>query len=165
LLPVRRETILWSKFLFAAIGSMIPSSVLILLSDLMLDVRSLILVSHQLTCVLLSVGLAGIAVGLGAKLPNLREQSPSRIAAGFGGTLNLVISTLYIVLIVLLTALPCHFYFALNGYANLVAYNVGWSGYFYLWLTLGTVLSVLLAAIATAVPLRMGFQAFRRLEF
>ena len=38
LLPVRRETILWSKFLFAAIGSMIPSSVLILLSDLMLDV-------------------------------------------------------------------------------------------------------------------------------
>ena len=165
LLPVRRETILWSKFLFAATASMIPSSVLILLSDLMLEVRAPILASHQLTCVLLSVGLAGIAVGLGAKLPNLREQSPSRIAAGFGGTLNLVISTLYIVLIVLLTALPCHFYFALNGYVTLAAANTHWGRYFYLWLTLGTVLSILLAALATVAPLRMGFRAFRRLEF
>ncbi|MBI3464865.1 MAG: hypothetical protein HY000_17690 [Planctomycetes bacterium] len=36
----------------------------------------------------------------------LREDSPS-IAAGFGGTLNLVISSIYIILVVLLTALPC----------------------------------------------------------
>jgi ABC-2 type transport system permease protein len=115
--------------------------------------------------VLLSVGLSGIAVGLGAKLPNLREQSPSRIAAGFGGTLNLVISTLYIVMIVLLTALPCHFYFAINGYASLMASHVRWEWYFYVWLTAGTVVSVLLAGLATVAPLRMGFRAFLELEF
>ena len=49
---------------------------LILLSDTMLGVSSLVLVSHQLTCLLLCLGLSGIAVGLGARLPNLREQSP-----------------------------------------------------------------------------------------
>ena len=37
---------------------------------------------HQSTCLMLCLGLSGIAVGLGARLPNLREQSPSRIAAG-----------------------------------------------------------------------------------
>ncbi len=43
-------------------------------------------------------------------MPDLRAHSPSKIAAGFGGTLNLVISAGYIVLVVLLTALPVHLF-------------------------------------------------------
>ena len=45
-------------------------------------------------------------------MPDLRAHSPSKIAAGFGGTLNLVISAGYIVVIVLLTALPVHLHLA-----------------------------------------------------
>ena len=86
------------------------AGVLILLSDFMLRVSALIVGVHQLTCILLCLGLASIAVGLGATMPNFRETSPSKIAAGFGGTLNLVLSALYIIVIVVLTALPCHFY-------------------------------------------------------
>ena len=92
MLPVRRESILWGKFLFAAAGATLPCCGLILLSDLMLGISPLVVAIHQLTCLLLCVGLAGIAVGLGAKMPDLREESPSKIAAGFGGTLSLVIS-------------------------------------------------------------------------
>ncbi len=47
-------------------------------------------------------------------MPDLREESPSKIAAGFGGTLSLVISAFYIIVIVLLTALPSHFYVAVR---------------------------------------------------
>ena len=96
LLGVTRETIVWSKFLFAVGGSLLPCAGLVLISDVMLKVSMLVLVTHQLTCLVLCLGLAGIAVGLGAWLPNLRDESPSRIAAGFGGTLALVLSTLYI---------------------------------------------------------------------
>jgi ABC-2 type transport system permease protein len=163
LLPLRRETILWEKFLFAAAGSLVPSCLLILLSDAMLGVAPWVAVSHQFTCVLLALGLAGIAVGLGAKFPNLREQSPSRIAAGFGGTLNLVVSTAYIVLIVLLTAVPCHFYFAVPGSA--AAAPVRWlREHFALWLLAGNLLSLLVTGLATVLPMRMGIRAFRRLE-
>ncbi len=112
MLPVRRESILWGKFLFAAAGSALPCCVLILLSDVMLRISPLVVAIHQLTCLLLCLGLSGIAVGLGAKMPDLREESPSKIAAGFGGTLSLVISAIYIVVVVLLTALPSHFYVA-----------------------------------------------------
>ena len=35
-------------------------------------------------------GLSGLSVGLGAIVPNFRETDPSKIAVGFGGTLNLV---------------------------------------------------------------------------
>ena len=134
----------------------------------MLNVSTLVVVSHQLTCLVLCLGLSGIAVGLGARLPNLREQSPSRIAAGFGGTLNLVLSTLYILVVVLLTALPTHFYLAAQYAGAAIAGADGqaslkwWVG---LWLVTGTAASFLLGAVATLVPMRIGFRAFRQMEF
>jgi ABC-2 type transport system permease protein len=158
MLPVRRETILWSKFLFAAAGATLPCCGLILLSDLMLGISSLVLAIHQLTCVLLCVGLAGIAVGLGATMPDLREESPSKIAAGFGGTLSLVVSAFYIIVVVLLTALPSHFYVATMQ----ADFQPLWVQ---AWLLLGTLGACLVGALATVVPMRMGLSAFRALEF
>ena len=166
LLPVQRESILWSKFLFAAGGSIIPFSLLVLLSDAMLDVSATMMVSHQMTCVVLCLGLSGIAVGLGARLPNLREQSPSRIAAGFGGTLTLVVSTLYILIVVLLTALPNFYLITQNVWADNnegATSSLRW--WVLAWLVGGTICSFLLGAVATFVPMRIGIRAFRRMEF
>jgi ABC-2 type transport system permease protein len=47
---------------------------------------------------LMSASLAGLAVGLGALFPNFKEDNPSKIVSGFGGTLCLVISFIYITL-------------------------------------------------------------------
>jgi ABC-2 type transport system permease protein len=168
LLPVRRETILWGKFLFAAAGSLVPCSALVLLSDTMLEVPLPVVLSHQLTFLVLCLGLSGIAVGLGAYLPNLREQSPSRIAAGFGGTLNLVLSTLYILVVVLLTALPIHFSVlaghSMTGGASTSA-PTPQQYWLDVWLFWGTVCSVVLGGLATWLPMWLGCRAFRRLEF
>ena len=163
LLPMSRDTVLWSKFLFASLGSWIPCATLILLSDLMLHVSGLIVGVHQLTCILLCLGLSSIAVGLGAIMPNFQETSPSKISAGFGGTLNLVLSALYIIVIVVLTALPCHFY--------LIAGNAPWRESFLnpsflrLWLWGGSGTAMLVGLAAIVVPLRWGLRSFRRLEF
>lgn len=163
LLPVRRETILWSKFLFAGLGSLLPSGALVLLSDAMLQVSPLVVVVHLAACLVFCSGLSGIAVGLGARMPNLRDDSPSRIAAGFGGTLNLVISTAYIAAVMLMTAVPCHLYLAaLDGGprpGNLSLEALG------RLVALGAAGSVVLGVIATIVPLRIGCRAFRELEF
>lgn len=168
LLPIERETILWSKYFFAIGAAVLPCSVLILLSDLMLDISPMVMGSHQLTCFILCSGLAGISVGMGAMLPNLREPSPSRIAAGFGGTLCLVVSTLYILVVVLLTALPTHFLVAArNTYSGPAMFEreqevVQW---LQTWLWVGTMVSISLGILATIIPLAMGFRAFKRMEF
>jgi ABC-2 type transport system permease protein len=116
---------------------------------------------------LLCLGLAGISVGLGAALPNLREQSPSRISAGFGGTLCLVVSTLYIIVVVMLTALPTHFILAAEAtYGESYLYqHESLSFYLNLWMTAGMIGSVLLGLLASIVPMAVGFRAFRRMEF
>jgi ABC-2 type transport system permease protein len=168
--PIHRDTILWGKFWFACGGSLFPCMTLVLLSDLALRIpgrSALIVAVHQLTCVGLCCGLSAMSVGFGARLPNLRESSPSRIAAGFGGTLNLVLSSLYITGIVLCTAVPCLFWYgARTGW-----YWEGWGsgGRWELGSThsvvVGVALMLLLSIVATVLPLRMGLRAFRRLEF
>jgi ABC-2 type transport system permease protein len=167
LLPVRRDRILWGKFAFGIGVSVISSCVLVLVSDSMLRVEPWIFLGHQLTCLILGVGLSGIAVGLGARMPNLREESPSRIAAGFGGTLTLVLSTLYILAVVLMTAVPCHFCLGAQSPESLTLFRGSDSigSLARNWLIAGTLGSILLGVVATVVPLVIGFRAFRRLEF
>jgi ABC-2 type transport system permease protein len=163
LLPLHREQILWGKFGFAAGGAMISSELLVVLSDLMLRLNWGMVLLHMITVLILCMGLAGISVGLGAKLPNLREDDPSKIAAGFGGTLNLVVSMLFIFLIVVLLALPCHLYFAglesqRRGVPMLTELQ------FQSWMGVSIAASVAIGYAATVVPLRIGARAFRELE-
>ncbi|MDA1050503.1 MAG: hypothetical protein O3C40_08480 [Planctomycetota bacterium] len=171
--PIKRDLVLWGKFWFACVGAIPPCSLLVLASDISLKIATrlpLVAVIHQVTCWMLCIGLAAMAVGLGARLPNLREPSPSKIAAGFGGTLNLVLSALYIMALVLLTAVPCFFW---TETAWLTKINPEGSFIFGGTIGLGTPgavmvgvsLMLLLAAAATIVPLRIGIRAFRRLEF
>jgi ABC-2 type transport system permease protein len=166
LLPIHRDAILWSKFLFAAIGSLVPCTLLVLTSDLMLQINlQWVIIFHQISCVVLCLGLSAIAVGLGAKMPDLREQSPSKIAAGFGGTLNLVISAAYIVLVVLLTALPVHLFLATSQEAPQTFIDqcfrfMGSLG----GIISGMALTLLAGTVATVWPMRVGLRAFRKLE-
>ena len=128
----------------------------------MLNVSLMVILVHQLICLLLCIGLSGMAVGLGALMPNFSDQSPSKIAAGFGGTLNLVLSALYILVVVLLTALPCHFYLMASG--TEMSPRMLQHDYLNFWLTAGITVSLIIALIVTIVPMRMGLKAFRRLE-
>ena len=162
LLPIERNTILRGKFLFAAIGTLIPSSLLILLSDYLLQLSGTIIAIHELVCLLLCGGLAAIAVGLGACIPNLRAISPSKIASGFGGTLNLVLSALYIIFIVGIAAGPCHLdaLVKLGHFAEYFSTETT-----FLAMLLGGGIAIFAAICVVYFMLRMGFRAFRQMEF
>jgi len=173
-LPLERNNILWSKLILACGCIWIPCAGLILLSDTVLSITKeapWIVAIHQLTCAVLCLGLCSLAVGLGARLPNLREDSPSKIAAGFGGTLNLVLSALYIIAIVTVTAVPTYC-LTLRGTARHMFLGPA-DGTIWSWLQLGQpgalliglLLTLLLGGVTTVVPMRLGLRAFRQLEF
>jgi ABC-2 type transport system permease protein len=80
--------------------------------------------------------LTGLAAGLGALYPNFKEDNPSKIVSGFGGTFCLVLSFLYIVGSVVLLALatpwtrasappPAQVLACLGGFAAL-SVGLGW---------------------------------------
>ena len=92
------------------------------------------------------------------------EMSPSRIAAGFGGTLNLLVSLVFIFLIVTAMALPCHLYFAGQDASELRSFVLS-EERFHFWLGVAIISSLVVATIGTIVPLRVGIKAFQRMEF
>jgi ABC-2 type transport system permease protein len=172
LLPVHRDQIVWSKFLFSFLGAILPCCGLVLLSDSMLGLPWPMIARHEFCCAVLCAGLSGIAVGMGARMPDLRESSPSKISSGFGGTLSLVLSSLFIMAVVVVAAVPSHLSLVANVPAALAWFGlepgpapplVDWAGG-----PAGTAASLgvvlLLGLAATALPLLLGLRAFRRLE-
>jgi ABC-2 type transport system permease protein len=166
LLPVHRDQIVWSKFLFAFLGGLIPSCGLVLLSDWMLGLHWRLVVIHEVCCVVLCMGLSGIAVGLGARMPELRESSAAKISSGFGGTLSLVVSSLFIMVVVIVAAIPTHLFLLAHalGTSRLASKGfLAWAGG-----PQGTLASLVVVVVvgltATLIPLRLGLRAFRTLE-
>jgi ABC-2 type transport system permease protein len=166
LLPVHRDQIVWSKFVFSLLGGLVPCSLLVLLSDSMLGLRWPMILQHEFCCAVLCAGLSGIAVGLGARMPDLRESSPAKISSGFGGTLCLVLSSLFIMVVVLLAAVPTHVGLLSRALGQggdpsrrLLAWVAGPQGNA---ACLGLVLAT--GLVATLAPLALGLRAFRRLE-
>jgi ABC-2 type transport system permease protein len=159
LLPLRRERLLWGEFAFSATGAVVIAELLVILSDLLLGMTWPVLVLHAVTVVVLAAGLSGLSVGLGACMPNFRESDPSKIAVGFGGTLNLVAGLLFLLLVIGLMALPYHLLAATSQeFGPSVHVPIGW-----LLLRVGA--GVALGVLAVVVPLRLGIRALRRMEF
>jgi ABC-2 type transport system permease protein len=158
LLPMRRDRLLWGKFYFSATGALVLAEGLVLVGDLMLGIGPLAVGLHVLTVAVLALGLSGLSVGLGAIMPNFRETDPSKIAVGFGGTLNLIAGLLYLILIIATMAAPYHVIVILTGSDALTRKAI-------LGLIGGGVLGLLIGAAAVVVPLRTGIRTLRAIEF
>jgi len=157
LMPIRRRQILWAKFWFAFIGSLVITEFLMVLSDLMLQQPWPMILLHMVTVALISAGLSGMAVGLSALYPNLRENSPAKIVSGFGGTLNLILSLLFVTVVVAVQALPLHLHLVAPQSFTTERLALGLGG--------GVALTVVLAGAAFGVPMWLGSRALARMEF
>ncbi|HXG09426.1 MAG TPA: hypothetical protein VNK04_06525 [Gemmataceae bacterium] len=159
LLPLRRERLLWGKFAFSACGALVIAEFLVLLSDLMLGMPWVIVGLHVLTVAVLAVGLSGLSVGLGACMPNFRESDPSKIAVGFGGTLNLVACVLFLLVVIGLMAAPWHLRAVAGDRAEPGPPGLSWP------MLVGVLAGVGVGLLVAILPLRVGAQALRQMEF
>jgi ABC-2 type transport system permease protein len=106
LAPIGLRKVLLQKYWMSCLSAMIITVVLMVSSSLMLHLPWMRVAFFAGAIALMSATLSGLAVGLGALFPNFKEENPSKIVSGFGGTLCLVASFLYITLFVALAALP-----------------------------------------------------------
>jgi ABC-2 type transport system permease protein len=158
LLPLQRDTLVWGKFAFSAAACLFGGEFIVLFSNLMLGMPWQIVQVHALTMGIVALGLSGLSVGLGAVMPNFRETDPSKIAVGFGGTLNLVAGLLLLLVVIGSMALPWHLVLAATQ-----------DDPFYRgappWLWLGVAFGAVVGIAATIVPLRAGIRCLRAMEF
>ncbi|HEV3027477.1 MAG TPA: hypothetical protein VG457_07875, partial [Planctomycetota bacterium] len=110
---------------------------------------------HAVALFGICLGLSGLAVGLGAIYPNFTEDNPSKIVSGFGGTLNLVMSLIFVLAVLGAQAIPCIYYFTYRAL----------SGDQFRWTIVGSMMGIAtLSLIACLVPMAMGLKSIRNLE-
>ena len=102
------------------------------------------------------LALSGLAVGLGALYPNFREDNPSRIISGLGGTLNFILSLAFVGLMVAIQAF-------LVGWHRVS--TEGLDDPARLPMLVATGLALLATLVTTWVPLRFGLRNLERIDF
>ena len=91
--------------------------------------------------------LNGLAVGLGVLYPNLKEANPNKIVSGFGGTLCLVLSSVYVLATI---ALMVWGTMGLHGHAS--------------WAVESVIGFVLLSFFIGWLPLKLGLRQLKNFE-
>ena len=95
--PIGLNKVIQIKYTLATLVSLILTGALIVLSCHMLRMPVGQMIYFTLVILVMSLSLNGLAMGLGVIYPNFKEDNPSKIVSGFGGTFCLVMSFLYIV--------------------------------------------------------------------
>ncbi|MDW8310635.1 MAG: hypothetical protein RMK20_14775 [Verrucomicrobiales bacterium] len=103
--PLGLVRVLLVKYALASVASLLVTLGLTLLSCQMLHLPLERTLYFSAAVLVMTFALNGLAVGLGALYPNFKEDNPSKIVSGFGGSFCLVLSFLYILLSVVLLAL------------------------------------------------------------
>jgi ABC-2 type transport system permease protein len=94
--PMGLARVVQVKYWLASFASLLATLSLITLSCWLLKMTWDRIVFFGAVITVMTFALNGLAVGLGVLYPNLKEANPSKIVSGFGGTLCLVLSSVYI---------------------------------------------------------------------
>lgn len=104
LAPLGLPRIVLAKYWLSTSTSLVVTVSLITLSCYMLKMTIDRMFLFTMAVGIMTLTLNGLAVGLGVLYPNFKEENPSKIVSGFGGTFCLVLSFLYILGSVVLLA-------------------------------------------------------------
>lgn len=156
LAPFGMEKVLLQKFVLCCVSTVVLTVSLMIVSSLMLRLPPRDIVLYACVIATMTVGLTALAIGLGTLFPNFKETNPAKIVSGFGGTLCLIVSFVYIVLCVAILAIPAAVRLPESGLLFGFDYRT----------TLTTALTAvgLFTLLLTALPLIFGIRRVKRLE-
>ena len=106
LAPWPPTRIVTAKFTFALLVGLPVSVGLVVLSGVMLSLSSGIIFYQAGIIACMAVGYSAGALGLGARLADYDEDNPAKLVAGYGGTINLMVSLIFTALLLVGAAFP-----------------------------------------------------------
>ena len=104
LAPMGLMRVVKAKYWLASCASLMVTLSLVVLSSCLLKMTWDRVVFFGAVIAVMTFTLNGLAAGLGVLYPNFKENNPTKIVSGFGGTFCLVLSFLYILGSILLLA-------------------------------------------------------------
>jgi ABC-2 type transport system permease protein len=149
--PLGLMRVVKTKFALTSFSSLALTLGLIWLSCYMLKLPMDHTLFFAVAITVMAFSLNGLATGLGVLYPNFREENPSKIVSGFGGTFCLVLSFLYIVGAVALLAVGSPW--AKEGTQPLSILAASWTGF------------ALLSVVIGWLPLKLALRKAEQFEY
>ncbi len=151
LAPMGLLRVVKAKYWLASCASLVVTLSLVVLSSCMLRMTWDRVAFFGAVIAVMTFTLNGLAAGLGVLYPNFKENNPTKIVSGFGGTFCLVLSFLYILGSILLLAFGSAESRSSSTAQVLAAISI--CGFVLLSLALGW------------LPLKLGLRRLRHFEF
>lgn len=92
LISLKRSRLVTAKFLYSLTLTALTAVVVMGASAWRLELSRPMTVTHLVCISAICLGLCGVSIGMGARMPVKDERNPARIAGGFGGTVSLLMS-------------------------------------------------------------------------
>jgi len=109
--PVSTKKFLWIKFFLYYIPLIILAEILVIFSNLFLQVSPFMMVLSTITIFCLVPAVVGLATGLGAIYADFKSENPVQVVTGFGGLLFMILSFSLIAVVIFLEAGPVYYIF------------------------------------------------------
>ncbi len=154
--PVNMKTFLMGKFWMYWPPLLIIGELLVVASNYLLQVDAFVMKSSIIGVFLMTTGLVGMAVGMGAMYPRFDYENISEISTGTGGILYMLTSLIFVGLILVLGARPIYVHLkekflleSVGGFDVPLMYS----------------LIIILSLFVTMEPLRRGIKVLRNRDF
>lgn len=156
LAPMKRTAVVWQKYWLCVVSSLLFALSLLVFSNTVLQVDPVLQAVSIGVTIAMAFGLSSLSIGIGAILPNFREDNPARIANGLGGTANAFLSLGYIGATLALMVIP------INYLSRGTWHEVAW---WQTWQVPYIAGVILFHAAVIVVPMVAGLRRWERLEF
>lgn len=156
--PIGLKGFLWCKFWVNFIFLVIMSEILIVFTNYLLKVDTLMMLVSIVTIFLMTFGITSLGIGCGAMYPRFKVENIAQIPTGFGGLLFMILSMLFIGLIIVLEARPVY-YFMMSDFINI---PISTSKWFNIAIHFGLVL--IINILAFIIPMKIGLKKLSEFE-
>ncbi len=109
--PVEMKQFIWAKFWSAWLPLLLLAEALVILSNYFLNATAFMTLLSCVAVFLMSFGITGLGIGLGAVHPRFRYENAAQISAGYGGIVYMLTAMGFIGAVVLLLSWPVYMFF------------------------------------------------------
>jgi len=155
--PLDLKALLWSKYWVGTVPLLVLALVITVFTNVLLQASVFMMTVGIGTILLLTFAVSAMALGFGALYPQFETENAAQIPTSFGGLVFMMSTVALLALVIVVEAIPVYTYVRAGFEGEPVPVNGMMVGAF--------VAVVMICAMATYVPLRVGLKRMEGFEF
>ena len=148
--PLPLRTYLWIKFFIYYLPLFVLCEILIIATNILLQVTPFMMVLSVATVSLVVPGIVAMGIGLGAAYPDFKAENPTQTVTSFGGLIFMILCAGFIGAVIMLESGPVYSIFMAEIRGDVLS-RLEW-----LWTIVSFSMVVIISVLALFLPMRFG---------